>query len=416
MIESVTLLGSASGRNAGDAALMHSIMDSVDEACQSRLLYEIPSLNPEYVWKNYTNRVRPVSILPWNASLKLLGYTTYKSLMRTDLSLVFDATLFDRELYNPFFNFLSSYYALLPLARKKGKKMACYTVTVGPCRTKRGKEMLKTVMDMMDFITVRDQDSVDELREAKVENPNVLITNDCALNTKPSSKERIAKIRKEIGLPETGEILALNVNPYFDSWAGLSGKKLTREVFINTYASAVTKAVKNIDATLMFVSTQHLDETLTKDIMSKINTHHKKVYFSNRVYSPQDIRGLMAQVSLLFAMRLHCLILTSAGHTPIISLNYLPKVETYLKSLDLKDYSLDFSNFSEENIAKHIEKGWQDRQQIREKLNAKIPAMKFEAFKAAILVDSLSRGFSMDEEIARLKNTKPESSLLQVNS
>ncbi|MBP9838811.1 MAG: polysaccharide pyruvyl transferase family protein, partial [Proteobacteria bacterium] len=289
-------------------------------------------------------------------------------------------------------------------------------VTVGPCRTKRGKEMLKTVMDMMDFITVRDQDSVDELREAKVENPNVLITNDCALNTKPSSKERIAKIRKEIGLPETGEILALNVNPYFDSWAGLSGKKLTREVFINTYASAVTKAVKNIDATLMFVSTQHLDETLTKDIMSKINTHHKKVYFSNRVYSPQDIRGLMAQVSLLFAMRLHCLILTSAGHTPIISLNYLPKVETYLKSLDLKDYSLDFSNFSEENIAKHIEKGWQDRQQIREKLNAKIPAMKFEAFKAAILVDSLSRGFSMDEEIARLKNTKPESSLLQVNS
>jgi len=99
-IHSVTLLGSSSGRNAGDAAIMSGVMDSVDAAVGSRLLYEIPTIKPEFVRNNYQNDVRPVSMLPWNFSVKMLGLPTYRSVMRTDLSLVFDAVLFDRSLYN----------------------------------------------------------------------------------------------------------------------------------------------------------------------------------------------------------------------------------------------------------------------------------------------------------------------------
>ncbi len=417
MINSATLLGSASGRNAGDAALMHAIMDSVDDACQRRLLYDIPTLNPEFVWNNYTNRVRPVGILPWNFSLKLLGLPTYQSLMRTDLSLIFDATLFDRELYNPFFNFLSSYAALLPAAKKKGKKMACFTVTVGPCRTPKGRDVLKRVMELMDFITVRDEASIAELADAKVDNPNILITNDAALLTKPASKQRIQQVMQEVGIDPSKEVLAINVNPYFDSWAGLNKKKkLGKEEFINTYSSALTKALQGIDATILFIATQHLDETLTKEIMERTKVPNKKVYLSNKVYSHHDIRGVMEHVSLLFAMRLHCLILTSAGHTPVISLNYLPKVTTYLRSLGLADYSLGFENFSEKNLIEHIKKGWENRAKIKAILDDRVPKMKFEVFKAAVLVDSLSKGLNMSEEIKRLKAITPENSRSVVNS
>ncbi|HMO19013.1 MAG TPA: polysaccharide pyruvyl transferase family protein [Oligoflexia bacterium] len=403
MIQSMTLLGSASGRNAGDAALISSIMDTVDEACGKRLLYEIPTINPEFIWRTYENRVRPVSIMPWNLSAKLFGLTTYQSLMRTDLSLVFDATLFDRSLYNPLFNFLSSYYALLPLAKKKGKKMACYTVTVGPCRTQRGREMLKTVLEMMDFITVRDQDSIDEMREAGVENPNVIITNDVALNTRPSSPERISTVCREIGLPEDKEILALNVNPYFDSWAGLNRSPITKEIFVRTYTEAINKAIKDINANILFVSTQHLDESLTREIMAGVRTPNRKVYFSNKVYSHHDIKGVMAKASLLFAMRLHCLILTSSALTPIASLNYLPKVHTYMKSLGLTDYSLGFENFSTEDISRHLLKAWEDRSKIRKTLEGKIPQMKKEADRAGELVAALYRGESVEPIINKYK-------------
>lgn len=109
-IESITLLGSSSGRNAGDAALVGTIMDSIDLACGERLLYEIPSIKPDFIYRSYKNRVRAIGMWPWNLSIKMLGVPTYRSIMRTDLSLVFDAVLFDRSLYNPAFNYLSSLY------------------------------------------------------------------------------------------------------------------------------------------------------------------------------------------------------------------------------------------------------------------------------------------------------------------
>lgn len=403
-MRSITLLGSASGRNAGDAALLSSIMDTVDAACENRLLYEIPTINPEFIWKTYENRVRPVSIMPWNLSAKLFGLTTYQSLMRTDLSLVFDATLFDRSLYNPLFNFLSSYYALLPQAKKRGKKMACYTVTVGPCRTPKGKDMLKSVLEMMDFITVRDQDSIDEMRDAGVQNPNVIITNDIALQTTPSSKERLDQVCKEIGLTFEKEIIALNINPYFDSWAGLNRTPITKETFVKTYTDAINTALKDVDATILFVSTQHLDESLTREIMAGVRTKHKKVLLSNKKYSHFDIRGIMEKVSLLFAMRLHCLILTSAGHTPISSLNYLPKVTTYMKSLGLTDYSMGFENFSTEALVSHIQKSWENRGAIRAELDARIPRMKSESLRAAELTAALYRGESPEALIKKYQS------------
>ncbi len=403
MIRSITLLGSSSGRNAGDAALLSSIMESVDDACGSKLLYEIPTLKPEFIWNTYHNRVRPVCILPWNFSAKLFGIPTIRSLLRTNMSLVFDATLFDRSLYNPFFNFLSSYYLMLPLAKKRGKKMACYTVSIGPVSTQKGKDMLRTVLELMEFISVRDQDAIDMLREVGVQNPNVIITNDAALNTKPSSPKRVESVWQQLGLAEHREVLAINVNPYFDSWAGLRRNPLSREQFISAYVRGLKRALGDLDVNVMFVVTQHLDLSLTKEIMNRLETRHKKVLFSNTEYSHHDIKGVMGKASLLFAMRLHCLILTSSALTPICSLNYLPKVTTYLKSLGLSDYALSFENFNEEAIGTHIVRAWNDRALIRRRLEELIPSMQHEANKAAELVAVMHRGEDVSAALERLR-------------
>ena len=52
MLRPATLLGSSSGRNAGDAALISGLMDSVDGECCEPLLYEIPTIRPRYVRDN----------------------------------------------------------------------------------------------------------------------------------------------------------------------------------------------------------------------------------------------------------------------------------------------------------------------------------------------------------------------------
>ncbi|MBN8550415.1 MAG: polysaccharide pyruvyl transferase family protein, partial [Deltaproteobacteria bacterium] len=191
MINSLTLLGSSSGRNAGDAALIAGIMDSVDESCGRKLVYEIPTIKPSFIRNNYHNQTQPIGMLPWNLSVKMLGVPTYRSIMRTDLSLVFDAILFDRSLYNPLFNFLSTLALLLPRAKRAGKRMGFFNVSAGPVTTPAGREMLRRVASLMDFVTVRDQNSYDLLRNIGVVDQPILITADAALTMRPASEERV---------------------------------------------------------------------------------------------------------------------------------------------------------------------------------------------------------------------------------
>ena len=74
MLNSVCLLGSAAGRNAGDAALISGIMEAIDLRLQRKLLYRIPTLFPRFVEETYRhNRVEAVNVMPWTGSLKLLG-------------------------------------------------------------------------------------------------------------------------------------------------------------------------------------------------------------------------------------------------------------------------------------------------------------------------------------------------------
>ncbi len=410
MLNSITLLGSSSGRNAGDAALMSAIMDTVDSACKSELLYEIPTIKPKFVTDTYKNNVRPISMMPWNFSLKMLGLPTYRSVMRTDLSLIFDAILFDRALYNPLFNFLSTLSLLLPKAKRQGKKMGFFNVGTGPVTTQRGKEMLRDLANIMDFITVRDIDSYNILRDIGVTNPRLLIGADAALNVSSANEKRVQEILENLGLSSAKEILAVNINAYLNTWAEPREKALTREEFLTIYASALNRVLKKLHVPLLVVSTQHHDVDISQELISRLRYPGKIAFLSNVDYNHFEIKGVLAKVSLLFAMRLHAMILASSELTPIFGLSYQPKVDHYFKSVGLSDHTLQFSQFSEDSVAERLEQAWRDRSVIAEKLRTHIPRQKQEARKAASLVSAIYKNEDLDRAILTLTATPPQDS------
>jgi polysaccharide pyruvyl transferase WcaK-like protein len=406
MIEKITLLGSSSGRNAGDAALMSGIMDSVDQAFNGRLTYEIPTINPSFVRNNYKNNVNAISMMPWNLAIKMLGLPTYNSIMRTDLSVVFDAILFDRALYNPLFNFLSSLYLMLPSAKRNGKKLAFFNVGCGPVTTPTGRKMLREVAELMDFITVRDQDSYDILKDIGVKNPRILLTADAALNVQASSKPEVDRIMARLGLENEKEIFAININQYLDTWAGLNKPSMGKEKFLAVYAAVLSKIAKELNVPMLFVCTQHHDVTITKELMAKISSPNKLAIITNTEYNHYQIKGVLGRASLLFAMRLHAMILASSEHTPVVGLAYQPKCRYYFKCLDLLQHNIEFSDFSEEHLLKRLLSAWESRADIRRQLDIAIPALKYEALKASKLVLGLNQDKDIERMIGELKNDK----------
>jgi polysaccharide pyruvyl transferase WcaK-like protein len=392
MINSITLLGSSSGRNAGDAALISGIMESIDEQLQRQVCYEIPTIKPKFVRESYPNIVRPVSMLPWSLSVKMLGVPTLASILRTDLSLVFDAILFDRALFNPLFNFLSTLYLMLPAAKRRGKKLGCFNVGAGPVNTPLGRRVLRQVCELMDFITVRDDDSLTILKEIGVSNPNIVVTADAALNVQASSPARADELLRAKGFKEGEEILAINLSAYLDSWASKGKTSMGKERFLKIYAAGLNRALKELNVPLLFVSTQYHDVEVTKALMELVTAPVKMALISNRECSHYDIKAILSRVSLLFAMRLHAVILACSEFSPAIALPHQPKVVHFLRTLGLEDYALSFDDFSEETISRHLLKGWKDRSYLRETLTRAIPVQKERAKLASRLVLALSEG------------------------
>jgi len=403
-LETVTLLGSSSGRNAGDAALMSGVMDTVDAACEKQLLYEIPTINKRFVRASYANRTRPIGMMPWNLSLKMFGLPTYRSIMRTDLTLLFDAILFDRSLYNPLFNFLSTLYCLLPLARKRGKRLGCFNVGAGPVDTSHGRKMLREIAEQMDFITVRDQESYEIFKDIGVDNPRILLAADAAVNVVPSTPDRVDHILRGVGIHSGQEFLAININKYLDTWARPRRNPLGKDRFLAVYAQAINRIASETDASVLFVTTQHHDVPITKALMAKIDCSRHVAHLGNIDYSHYDIKGVLGRASLLFAMRLHASILGSSALGPVIGLAYQPKVEFYFNSLGLSDYSLSFDEFCEEGLIDHLRRGWENRESIREVLRNRIPALQREARKAAELVACIYRGEDVNEAFIRIQS------------
>ncbi len=404
MINSITLLGSSSGRNAGDAALIAGIIDSVDAAVGRKVIWEIPTIKPSYIRDNYRGITRPISMLPWAGSVKMLGIPTYRSIHRTDMSLIFDAILFDRALYNPLFNYLSTVSLLLPAAKRKGKLLGYFNVGVGPITTPAGSKMLQKLSDEMDFITVRDQDSYRILQEIGVKNPNILVTADAALNMAGSSEERVDEILGSIGFNRSEQILAINLSKYIDTWAGAGTTPMGKERFAKTYAAALDRALERIQAPVLFVCTQVHDVPLTKMVMELVTKAPKKGIITNERYNHYDIKGVLGAVSLLCGMRLHATILASASLTPVLGLPHQPKVIHYFRTIDLEDRIITFKDFTEESFGEFIVKGWEQRAKIRATLERKVPQNKQRALRAAELVAALDRGEAVDTAIRGLSS------------
>jgi polysaccharide pyruvyl transferase WcaK-like protein len=403
MIERITLLGSSSGRNAGDAALIAAIMDSVDEHLGRKIIYEIPTINPAYIRDQYHNDTVPVGMMPWHASVKMLGIPTWRSIMRSDLVLIFDAILFDRSLYNPLFNFMSTVYLMLPRAKKKGKKMAFMNVGAGPVNTPMGKKMLLELSEIMDFMTARDKASFDIINDLGVKNPRLIQTADSAVDLKASGDDRVLPIFEKHGLDPNQDMLGVNVNRYIDTWADKSKDNMSTDHFVDVYAKSLDTVQEKLKVPVVFVATQHHDVQISQAIIDKMQKKEKTVLISNVDNNHYDIKGVMGKLQLLFGMRLHANILASSALTPIVGLNYQPKVKFYFDDLGLPEFALPFDDFSEATVTELLLRGWEKRDHIQQVLNTNIPVLQQKADSAGQLVAAIDKGEDLDAIYARWK-------------
>lgn len=378
----VLVIGNFSGRNAGDAAILEGLLKDVT-AHYHGLEFSVPTINTRFVREAYRDYpVRPVSLMPWNLSIKILGLPILANALSSRLILVTDAILFDLHLMNPLYNYLSTLSLVLPLAKRRGIPVVLYNVSLGPAATHLGKKCLVRVLRSSEKIIVRDSESMKLLDTLGYGRNGVVQAADCALSVSPAPPERVEEILRDEGILQSGRrAVSVNVSTYIDVYVRGKKKGLPREEFIGAIRHTMDWIIENLGTEIAFVITQPMDLGIAGEVLSGVRHPDMVRLISNRKYSHAELAGIFSRMELHVGMRTHSLILASARCTPVVGIIATPKNRGYMMSIEQGERMVEFDeSFGAETLVKAIGSCWEAREKIRAGL---APIMERERKKAA---------------------------------
>ena len=380
----ITLLGNNAGRNLGDMAILSSILHSLGRRLHGVRFY-IPSTNPEWTRRHYGARfdLRALSVMPWTGSVRLLGVPTLTAFAASDVVLICDGIIFGNMLFNPAFNYLITLVLLVPLARLSGCKVVCYSCGIGPFPSAISRRLARWTLNGCDLVMLRECDSAKLAREIGVARP-IEVTGDAAFINPVADDARARQILRELDLDPDRAILAFNVTAYMDRWLSTREKMARGADLLSTVAEGIRRAQAAVAEPFvpLVICTQPMDQQTSQRLAAAIGA---KV-LSNDFWLSHDIQAVMRRCQLMMGMRFHSLVLASAVGTPVIALNYAPKVRNYMRLLGCEEFGLELASVTPESVQQTLTQAWRQRDALRLRQAAIVDEQKAGAERAADLL------------------------------
>lgn len=382
----ITLLGSNSGNNLGDAAIMSSILEHVTKELPNAEFY-VPTTKPSFTNKHYRGRynVKGVDMMPWTGSIRFVGIPTFWCLAKSDVALICDGIIFGKKLWNPFFNWLIALIFVVPFARFVNCKVVIYSCGIGPFKSKISRTFAKWVLNGCDLVIMREHDSKKLAEEIGYTKP-VEVTGDAAFINPVSDEARGMVVAKELGVDFSKPTFGINVTKYMDTWLADGERLKDKSSFLKLLADGIKKARTTLNENFQCVafSTHPMDDQCVLEFAQQLDG----IMISNSKYLSHDIQAVMRQCELFMGMRFHSVILASAVEVPIIGLIYAPKVRGYMRLLNCEDYSLELGTLTVDSLSDAIVRGWSERKALQARQKVMIDKLKDGALRAAKLIKS----------------------------
>ena len=206
------------------------------------------------------------------------------------------------------------YLLIMKLAKRYKKKVFVYSNGVGPINKRFNRNITRRVLNKVDYITLRDNDSYDFIKSIGVNNPNIKVLSDPVFNLKEASDE---SVREKFDINEDTVLVSIR------SW--MDDEKLISE--LSKFLNYLIDEGKNI----VFMPMQTPRDTT---ISEKIAANLKSNKIIDEKYPVEILMSLMKNADFIVAMRLHAMIYAIHQNVPFIGLSYDPKTETLLKDFD----------------------------------------------------------------------------------
>ena len=352
--KSVLLSGYYGFDNSGDDAILKAIVTDLRKE-NPKLNIVVLSNNP-----NKTEAMYSVKAINRFKFIELI-----KGIRKTDLlisgggSLLQDVTSTRSLLY---------YLAVMTLAKLFRKPVMVYANGIGPIDKSGNRFLTKTVLNHVNLITLRDEDSKSYLENMNIKNKNIEVTADPVFTLDASPENLVNDILIKEGITKDKKFIGISIRPW---------KKADNLVEI--ISKTINYITEKYDVNIILIP-MHYPEDL--DISNRVldNVDKSSCFIIKNQYAVEDIMGIIKELDMIVAMRLHSLIYAATQEIPMVGLVYDPKVEGILYSLEMNHMS-NVENLDYDHLIENIDYVWNNKEKLRDILKRGDEELKIKALK-----------------------------------
>lgn len=329
--------------NFGDNLTLRCLMDHLEGKKGTVLTHDVNNTQvPEKVHKIHRFHLWKIRKAMKNTKVFMLGSG----------SLLQDSTS-NRSIF--YYRYITS------MAIRNHCKTMLYANGIGPISRKWNQKRTAALLNKIDFITVRDQDSLDLLDKLKVRTPAILTADDAfsySFNDKAVSPIKEAEGKTIVG-----------INFKLDR-----GEDTLREI-----AAALSELADKHNLFYYLIPFHFSQDHHQLEALQRLLPGSS--FLVEATAEPQILNRYVAACKYQIYERLHGQIMATMMGTPFLPINYDPKNRSLMAQIGMDDYLLNHADLSKERIIESFEKVLCDQEQIRKRLAAYTSTARKDALK-----------------------------------
>ena len=325
--------------NIGDESILKAVVENLQERLR-RTEITVLSQNPENTREKFgvkaVGRMKPWQII--------------KSIFRSDLlisgggSLLQDVTSKRSILY---------YLAIMWVAILFRKKVFIYSQGIGPVNQRFNRWIMVKTLKRVDNIVVRDEGSREFLTDCGIDEDKITVTADPVIRLKKAGLQTGRRILEE----ENFDFQDERIDPTPKIGIAVKGRLKDRDL-LEESCEGIRELIEKYDARIVLIPFYFSEDMPFAEEIEK--RFDGSVTLIRRKCLTDEMLSVIGNMDVLVGVRLHSLIHAAIMEVPMIGISYDPKVNAFMKSMDLKALCSVY-DFKGEYLVEEVEKVWRNR-------------------------------------------------------
>ncbi len=215
------------------------------------------------------------------------------------------------------------YLTIIGLGRFFHKKVMLFAQGIGPIKSPILRRLTKIVCSNVDCITVRDKDSLYELRRIGIPDRKVQLTADAVFTLPQVSPAEGRRILEKAGVPKWHKVIAISVRKWQED-----------DSYLLELAKAADSLVQKEHAHIVLLPLQYPADVEACRQLQEYMVQSDSSTVLEMACDTEQFLSLMGNFDLLIGMRLHALIFAAVMALPFVAISYDPKIDGFVKDIN----------------------------------------------------------------------------------